>query len=355
MSIEARFHIQKGDFVLDVDLTIPGQGITAVLGPSGCGKTTLLRAISGLEQHQGGFLKIEDIIWQDNSQFIPPHQRSLGYVFQESSLFAHLSVRRNLEYGLKRVPEIEQKVSLEQAIQLLDIGNLLERMPATLSGGERQRVAIARALAASPQLLLMDEPLAALDRNRKREVLPYIESLPKELGIPVIYISHSAKEVGRLADHVVLLEAGRIVATGGIHDVFTRLDLPPSHERDAAAIIEVIVASHDDTYHLTTLDFAGGQITVAQQPIKVGEEVRLRIAAPDVSITLEPQSSTSILNIFPAVVDEITEAGPAQVTVKLLAGGVPILSRVTRKSAVELGLETGKSVYAQVKTVALLN
>lgn len=355
MSIEARFTIERGDFTLDVDLKVPAHGITSLLGPSGCGKTTLLRAIAGLEHYQNGFLKVGDMTWQEGSHFVPPHKRSLGYVFQEASLFAHLNVRRNLEYGVRRVPETERKVSLEKAIDLLGIGKLLERKPATLSGGERQRVAIARALAVSPRLLLMDEPLAGLDQKRKQEVLPYIESLHKELDIPVIYVSHSADEVARLADHLVLLEAGRAVATGAIQEMFTRLDLPLAHDRDAGAIFDAVVTGHDENYHLTILDFPGGQITVTRQALQIGDRVRLRLAAPDVSLTLEHQSSTSILNIFPASVDEITDEGLAQVTVRLLAGGVPLLSRITRKSAVELGLKPGKSVYAQVKSVALLS
>ena len=354
MTIEARFRVDRGDFSLDVDLNIPSAGVTSVLGPSGCGKTTLLRAIAGLEYHGGGFLKVGDHTWQDAGQFVPPHKRSLGYVFQEASLFAHLNVRGNLEYGVKRVPESERRVSVEQAIELLGISKLLDRQTDTLSGGERQRVAIARAMAVSPRLLLMDEPLANLDRARKQEVLPYIESLHAELKIPVVYVSHSQDEVARIADELVLLDAGRVTATGAIDEMFTRLDLPLAHDDDAAAIIEAAVAGHDEKYDLTHLDFAGGRITVSRAAMQVGDRARLRLAARDVSLTLERQSSTSILNIFSATVDEITEKGQAQVTVRLLVGGVPLLARITRKSAVELDLQSGKPVYAQVKSVALL-
>jgi len=219
MTIEARFCIDSGDFTLDIDLSIPGQGVTALLGPSGCGKTTLLRAIAGLECCRDGFLKVGNMIWQDARRFAPPHQRPLGYVFQEASLFAHLSVRGNLEYGVKRVPKTERKVSVDKAIELLGIGALLERRTDQLSGGERQRVAIARALAVSPEILLMDEPLAGLDLARKQEIIPYLESLHNELDIPVIYVSHSPDEVARLADHLVLLEAGRIKAAGALGDM----------------------------------------------------------------------------------------------------------------------------------------
>jgi molybdate transport system ATP-binding protein len=355
MTIEARFHVDRGGFSLDVDLCVPAHGVTALFGPSGCGKTTLLRAIAGLEHHRNGFLKVGDMTWQAAERFVPPHRRPLGYVFQEASLFAHLSVRRNLEYGVKRVPIEQRKVALAQAIELLGIGPLLERKPDRLSGGERQRVAIARALAVSPRLLLMDEPLAGLDVNRKQEILPYLESVHNQLDIPVIYVSHSPDEVARLADHLVLLEAGRVVGAGRIHEMLTRLDSPLAHGSDAETLIEAAVAGHDDTYHLTHLDFAGGRFTVIRKPLPVGSEVRLRVAARDVSLTLEHQSGTSILNIFPATVDELIAEGEAQVTVRLMVGGVPILARITRKSASLLDLKPGKSVYAQAKSVALLS
>jgi molybdate transport system ATP-binding protein len=354
MTIDARFRIDRGDFKLEADISVPAQGVTSLLGPSGCGKTTLLRAIAGLEHHPGGFLKIGDMIWQDGDHFVLPHKRSLGYVFQETSLFAHLTVRHNLEYGLKRVPKEKREVSLVRAIELLGIAHLLERRPNTLSGGERQRVAIARALAVSPRLLLMDEPLAALEPERKNEILPYLESLHNDLDIPVIYVSHSPDEVARLADYLVLLEAGQVIAAGPIHEMFTRLDLPLAHGSGAEALIEATVAGHDDKYHLTHLDSAGGRFTVVQRELPIGSAVRLRIAARDVSLTLERQSDTSILNIFPATVEEIAPEGEAQKTVRLSMKGVPMLARVTLKSATALDLKLGKLVYAQVKSVALL-
>lgn len=354
MSIEARFKLDKGDFRLDVDLNIPARGITSLLGPSGCGKTTLLRAIAGLEQCQNGYLKVAGRVWQDSDQFVPPHQRPVGYVFQEPSLFAHIDVRGNIEYGYRRLAKAERKISLDKAIELSGVGHLLERKPDTLSGGERQRVAIARALAVSPGILLMDEPLAALDPARKQEILPYLESMHDELDIPVIYVSHSTDEVARLADHLVLLEEGRVIESGATGEMLTRLDLPLAKGEDAEALIEAVVAGHDDEYALTYLDFPGGRFTVSQKRLEIGKPVRLRVVARDVSLTLEHQADTSILNIFPVIIDEITPVGSSQLTVRLLANDVPLLSKVTRKSAALLGLEKGKKVYAQAKSVALL-
>ena len=355
MTIEIRFRIDRGDFVLDVDLEIPDRGITAVFGPSGCGKTTLLRAIAGLESCDNGYLRVGEMLWQEGLHFLPPHKRPLGYVFQEASLFAHLNVRRNLEYGIKRVPASQRKVSLHKAIELLGIGPLLEHTAEQLSGGERQRVAIARALAVSPGILLMDEPLAALDHARKQEILPYLESLHDELDIPVIYVSHSQDEVARLADHLVLLDGGQVRATGPIGEMLTRLDLPLAYGNDAEALIEAVVAGHDDEYGLTLLDFSGGRFSVSHHDLPVGHPVRVRVIARDVSLTLEHQSGTSILNIFPATIDEITPAGDAQMMLKLMSGDATLLARVTRKSASLLDLKPGKLVYAQAKSVALLS
>ncbi len=354
MSIQARFKVDRGDFKLDVDLSIPENGVSALFGPSGCGKTTMLRAIAGLDHYSDGYLKAGNEIWQEKGLFIPPHKRSIGYIFQESSLFPHLNVKQNLEYGVKRVPETQQKVALSDAVELLEISHLLTQKPAHLSGGERQRVAIARAVAVSPKLLLMDEPLASLDQKRKREILPYISSLHSELDIPIIYVSHSAEEVAQLADHLVLLEAGKITASGAINDLLTRLDLPFVHESDAAAVIEVTVASHDTDYHLTYLDSEVGRFTVTYNKLQPGSKAKLRIAARDISLTLEAQTNTSILNIFPATVTEVIPEGEAQVTVRLLAAGVPILARITRKSASLLNLTPGSHVYAQAKSVAML-
>ena len=355
MTINAYFNIVRGDFTLDVDLELPEQGVTALFGPSGCGKTTLLRAIAGLLRCDHGKLTIGKHVWQDTKQFLAPHKRPIAYVFQEAGLFAHLNVRRNIEYGLKRVPHASRKVSLDDAVSLLGIDHLLDRKPYQLSGGEQQRVAIARALAVSPEMLLMDEPLAALDDHLKQDILPYLESLQQALKIPVLYVSHSRDEVARLADYLVLLEQGRVVATGTLSELFSRLDLSLAHRPDTESVFEAVVSGHDEAFQLTYLDFPGGQFSVAKNNKAKGNIVRLQVLARDVSITLEHQSKTSILNIFPAVVDKLADEGQAQMTVRLMIGSVPLLSRITRKSAIDLDLKTGKQVFAQIKSVALLS
>jgi len=354
MSIEVKYSIVRGDFSLDVDFIAPSRGVTAIFGPSGSGKSTLLRAIAGLDYHPQGSLKMAGKTWQDHQCFTPAHQRPFAYVFQEASLFAHLDVRRNLEYGFKRVPQGERRISVEQAIQLLGLEHLVARKPETLSGGERQRVAIARALCVSPKFLLLDEPLAALDTASKQEILPYMESLHNSLGIPVFYVSHTLEEIARLADHLVLLEAGKVVATGPVQKMLTRLDLPLAHSSDAGAIFETQVAGFDEVFHLTHLDFAGGRFAVPGMALTLGQQVRVRIAARDVSLTLEHQGSTSIQNIFPVVVEEVALESDAQVMVRLQVGDAPLLSRITKKSAAELDVQPGKHIFAQVKSVVLL-
>ncbi len=344
-------------FALDVELDVPARGVVALFGASGSGKTTLLRCLAGLERARGGFLSVAGEVWQDEArgQFVPTFRRPLGYVFQEASLFPHLSVRRNVDYGRRRVAPAARRVALEQAIGLLGIGSLLDRMPGGLSGGERQRVAIARALAASPRLLLMDEPLSGLDARRKGEILPYLERLHGELEIPLVYVSHQADEVAALADHLVLLEEGRVAASGPLTELLTRLDLPLARGDGAAAVIEATVAAHDEFYHLTYLDFPAGRVSIPREDLGVGARRRLRVLARDVSITLAPQTGTSILNVLPARVTGLVEERPGQVTVGLDAAGTALLARITAKSVALLDLREGKSVFAQIKGMALLD
>ena len=354
MSIEARLRVERKDFVLDVALSLPQEGITAVFGASGCGKTTLLRAIAGLEGESRGNLRIGGELWQDKGRFLPPHRRRLGYVFQEPSLFPHLSVARNLDYGLKRAGGGNQSIHVDRTLSLLGIDHLLARRPHQLSGGEQQRVAIARALVADPALLLLDEPLAAVDQDRRQEILPYLERLHNELSIPVIYVSHDRDEVARLSDHLVLLEEGRVRAAGPTPELFARLDLPLAQGTDAGTVIDATVAGHDDAFGLTWLDSEGGRFVAVREDLPEGSVTRLQIMARDVSLTLSRPRDTSILNVFHAVVDSVMDEGRAQTTVRLMMGPVPILAKITRKSAFELDLRPDREVYAQIKGVALL-
>jgi len=357
--VRARLRVDRGAFALDVDLDLPPRGITALFGPSGCGKTTTLRAIAGLERATQAHVAVNTEVWQDDARglFLPTHRRRLGYVAQDAALFAHLDVRRNIEFGLKRVPAEERRVSVEQAVELLGIGHLMERKPETLSGGERQRAGIAQALATSPRLLLLDEPLAALDARRKAEILPWLERLHDELDIPVLYVSHAPDEVARLADHLVLMDAGRVTATGDTAALMTRLDLPLAHGDAAGAVLAATVESHDSAYQLSSLVFAGGRLQLPNQGRErpVGQQVRLRLQARDVSLTLARQEGTTILNIFQATAVDLADDSPGQVVVGLDAGGARLLARVTRKSADALGLAPGLRVHAQVKGVAILD
>ncbi len=355
--IEARFAVDYAGFRLDVDLRLPGRGVTALFGHSGSGKTTLLRCVAGLEPAARGRLVVNGECWQDDARGIqvPTHRRALGYVFQEASLFPHLSVRRNLEFGLRRIPAAARRVQLEHAVALLGIEALLERMPDRLSGGERQRVGMARALLTSPRILLMDEPLAALDHRRKQEILPYLERLHDELDIPVLYVSHSPDEVVRLADHVVMLGEGKVMAAGELHATMARLDLPTAFTEDAGVVIDGTVAAHDDHYHLTRLDFPGGAVWVQRQAVELGRRLRFRIHARDVSLADHKVEGTSIVNLIAVTVKEVVGAdSPAHVLVGLDAGGTALIARITRRSSAQLGLRPGLRMWAQIKSVALL-
>lgn len=354
--IRATFHIDRGDFLLDVNLTLPGQGVTALFGHSGSGKTTVLRAIAGLERAPGGYFALGDVVWQDDAKdiFVPTHQRALGYVFQEASLFEHLTVEGNLVFGLKRIAESKRRFKPSDVTALLGIDGLLNRRPSGLSGGERQRVAIARALLTAPQLLLMDEPLAALDLKRKQEILPYLERLHDELSIPIIYVSHSPDEVARLADHLVLLDTGKVVTSGALTETLARADLPQAFADDAGVVIEAVVAAHEAD-DLTRLDFAGGSIFVASRPETIGHRLRCRVHARDVSLALTKPEASSILNVFHGSVTAIAPTDtPGHVLVQLHIGPTLLLARITERSRKILNLQVGQQVWAQVKAVALL-
>ena len=351
VDLQARF----GTFELAVQLTAPGAGVTALFGRSGSGKTSLLRCLAGLERQARGTIRCGDEIWQSDQLFLPTHRRPIGYVFQEASLFPHLSVRGNLEYGWRRIPAHQRQVSLDEVVGWLGLNDLLQRSPQQLSGGQRQRVAIGRALLTSPSLLLMDEPLASLDLESKAEILPYLERLFAELRMPVLYVSHSPAEVMRLAQRLVLLEAGQVRASGDLNELLTRTDLPLAHLEEASAVIPARVERHDEHYHLTYLRTAAGELTVSRSHLPIGTQTRVGIRARDVSLVLEPPRATSISNVLPATVRQLSnDPDPAHQLVQLDLAGTPILARVTRRSADSLAIAPGLRLYVQVKSVALM-
>ena len=390
--VRVRFRLRWPGFALEVDQCLPGRGVTAFFGPSGSGKTTLLRCIAGLETSGAGWLEFQGEVWQDSSRrhFVPTHRRPLGYVFQEASLFPHLSVRGNIDYGRRRAgrregpaglrglisspPEIVTPVGpfsgaapgpldVARVIDLLGIGALLDRMPDRLSGGERQRVAIARALAAQPRLLLMDEPLAALDPQRKAEILPYLERLHDELAIPVFYVSHSPEEVARLADHILVFDAGHIRAAGPAAEILARLDLPLARDSEASSFLDGRVLAWDADYDLMRVQVPGACLWVPGNRRPVGARVRVRIQARDVSLSPDEPLASSILNVFPAHILEFGASEGARLLVKLGLEGPggtdtpsrpTLLARITRQSRDRLGLTLGQRVHAQVKAVALM-
>ena len=358
--IEARLRLARGAFTLDVALALPARGVSALFGPSGCGKTTLLRCLAGLERAPGGRVVVDGQLWQDGPSrvFVPPHRRAVGVVFQEASLFEHLDVRANVEFGWKRLPPAERRVSVADAIAWTGIEPLLQRATSTLSGGERQRVAIARALAVSPRVLLMDEPLAALDAARKAEILPAIERLNALSGITIVYVSHAISEVARLADHVVLMEAGRTVASGPVAELLSRLDLPLPPGEDAGVVLQGVVGALDAQWQLARLDVPGAAFWTRDPALPVGHRIRLRVLARDVSLSLVEQPGSSIVNQVAATVEALADdTHPSQVLVRLRTrdGASALLARVTRRSAQALALAPGQAVWAMVKSVALLD
>ncbi len=351
-SVHIRQQLQRGDFALDVDLQLPGLGVTALFGRSGSGKTSLLRCIAGLEPAARGELSVKGDRWQTTDHFQPAHRRRVGYVVQDAGLFPHLSVQGNLDFAIKRagygqMPEAE-------VVQMLAIQPLLERMPGALSGGERQRVAIARALLSGPDLLLMDEPMASLDRRSKAEIMPFLERLHRELSIPLIYVSHSADEVARLADHLIVMDDGKCVGEGPLGEMLARLDFPLRLEDEAGVVWQGSVAQRDPCWKLDRLETPGGELWIASQGSGHGE-VRVRILARDVSLALRHHEDSSILNILPGQVEELREEDDApSVLVRVQVRQALLLARITRKSAERLMLRPGSKVWAQIKSVALL-
>ena len=328
--------ITKGAFRLDVDTTIPSRGITGVFGESGSGKTTLLRCIAGLDAS----------VPTDPR---PVHKRRIGYVFQEPRLFAHLSVRRNIEYGLRRSPD--SAIPVAAAARMFGLESLLDRTASGLSGGEAQRVAIARVVCQAPELILMDEPLSALDERRRDDLLPYLDRLHSESLLPIVYVSHNIDEICRLCDHLLLLDEGRLAASGRLVDVLARIDLPQLAGRNAGTVIEATPARYDEKFDLTTFEFSGGAIRVPGRFDVTS--ARLRIQASDVSLTRQAATATTILNILPARIESCSDETSSTVLLRLRAGDDALIARITRRSFATLGLEPGDDLYAQIKSVTV--
>jgi molybdate transport system ATP-binding protein len=356
-TIDVRFRGPLGSFTLDAAFQVPARGVTALFGPSGCGKTSVLRCMAGLTRLRDGRCAVAGDVWQDGAHFVPVHRRALGYVFQEASLFPHLSVHGNLRYGEPAAPH-EGSIAFDEVTDLLGIAHLLERSPRHLSGGERQRVAIGRALLSQPKILLMDEPLSALDRLTKDEILPFLERLHERLSLPVIYVSHDLAEIERLADHLVLMRDGRVTAVGPLQELQSDPALPLAGARDAAVSIEAIVESYDARDGIATLSVPGGTFLVPSAPVAAGAAQRLRITAGDVSLARDHPNQSTIVNVLRARILSMQETQEHQVTAVLGLGeagnGARLLSRVTRRSWSLLELEPGQDVYAQVKGVALV-
>ena len=354
-AIVLRVRLPRESFVLDTDLHLPASGITAVFGPSGSGKTTLLRCLAGLEQPQEARIVVAGETWEDTRAgvHLPTWRRPLGYVFQEASLFDHLDVAGNLAFGRRRARQ-EGPVP-EALLRLLGIESLLRRRPHQLSGGERQRVAIARALATEPRILLLDEPLAAVDLARRREILPWLERLRDELRIPILYVTHSGEEVARLADHLVLLEEGRVCASGPLADTLSRIDLPAVPGEEAGALLHGRIEERDARWQLARVRFDGGALWIADAGLAVGHAVRVRVLARDVSIALAPPEHSSVQNVLPCTVRAIAPgAHGSQAVLQLACGNSLLLARITARAVDQLGLATGVSCWAQVKSAALV-
>lgn len=346
---------RQGDFRVDVTLQA-GAGITALFGPSGSGKTSVINMVAGLARPDQGRIVVDGRVLFDAAEAvdIAPERRRLGYVFQDGRLFPHLSVRANLTFGRDRLPPAERKVDFDAVVEVLGIGHLLDRRPALLSGGEKQRVAIGRALLASPRILLMDEPLAALDSNRKAEVLPFIGALSKRFGIPILYVSHSMDEVLALADTLVLMDQGRMAAIGPTEDLLSRPELRPLTGRwDAGSVIRAQVESHDPHTGMTRLRFGGGILAMARNHLAVGAQVRLRIQASDIAIALDHPGRVSVRNILPAHVLSVTQRDTSLVDVMLDCGGTPLWAQVSGWAQADLDLKPGMQVHAMVKALTI--
>jgi molybdate transport system ATP-binding protein len=344
------------DFSLSVNLDLPNQGVTALFGRSGSGKTTLLRCIAGLERSENSDISLNGERWQSTTNWLPAHKRPIGYVFQEASLFPHLTAKGNLDFAIKRADAKRTIIDYADVIALMGLQPLLAKYPNQLSGGERQRIAIARALLIQPKLLLMDEPLSALDDSLKQDILPYLEALCHRVKIPILYISHSIDEVIRLADHLVILENGKVIEQGATQAVLGQSPTALAQGQDTSVLISGTVIEQNNEWGLSTLHFDNHQMMVKQGREKIGDTVRLRVQSRDVSISLSHADNSSILNRLPVLIDELIKdpQDSSTMMVRMLAGNTPILANITALSAQRLNLHQGQAVIAQIKSAAVL-
>lgn len=352
--LELRLHHAYPDFHLQAEFTAPARGVTAVFGPSGCGKTTLLACVAGLLRPDAGFVSLDGRVLLDRAHkiFVPAERRRCGVVFQDSRLFPHLSVEGNLRYGQRRAPD-GAGPEFAEVVDLLGIGALLRRRPGALSGGERQRVALGRALLSRPRLLLLDEPLAALDHERRAEVLPFLARVRERFAVPMLYVTHALDEVDRLADWMVLMQGGRVLAAGSLEEVSLRTDLPLAARRDAGAVLACTVLAHDGDRGLTQLGFAGGALAVPLQTLREGTALHVRVRARDVAVATTRPEGLSVHNVLPATLAAIEPGGAHQAMLRLQLGESVLLARVTRDTVTRLGLGPGQNVWALVKSVSL--
>lgn len=349
MSLEVDVDHRRGAFRLAARFAA-APGLTALFGRSGSGKTSLVDIVGGLIRPDRGRVTIDGqtLVDTERGLFVPVHRRRIGYVFQDSRLFPHLNVRRNLLYGRWFARGTGGAAAdLDAVIELLGIGHLLERHPDSLSGGEKQRVAIGRALLARPRLLLMDEPLASLDEARRAEILPYIERLRDEAGVPVLYVSHSVAEVARLATTVVIMSEGAVTAVGPVQDI-----LPMADAADGGAVLDARIIRHDERFHLSVLESAAGELQVPRLEAPVGAPVRAYIRARDVMLSLQRPEGISALNVLAGRIAAITPTTTAQADIRLDCNGATLMARVTSKSVDRLALAPGRPVYAVVKSVS---
>jgi molybdate transport system ATP-binding protein len=347
---------QLGAFRLDASFGTSAHGLTALFGRSGAGKTSIVAAIAGLLHPDSGRIVAagETLFDSEAGVDLPAEQRRVGYVFQDARLFPHLSVRDNLRYGWKRAPATERHIAFDAVVELLGIGHLLDRRPRKLSGGEKQRVAIGRALLAQPRVLLMDEPLASLDAERKAEILPYVERLRDDLRVLIVYVSHAIEEVIRLANTIVIIEDGRVAAQGSPERLSQRLDLRPLLGRfEAGAVFEASIIGHDDARVVTRLALHDQQLILPRISGAPGTRLRIRIRARDVILAVARPAGMSVQNVLSGTVQEIAEEGGAFAEVKVDLGGTAILARITHDSVQRLELVPGKPVYALVKSIAI--